>query len=293
MNTTTTISLYNTTTTKGEFFDLLSDEVTELRLYNVQGLDDPEVAAAISRLKGLKHLYIENSDIGTADTVLDLNQCTDLEWLSIRTIDLRYLPKIDSCTELKTIMISVRSYIPGDHIKDKLEAIGQYTIRNTLADVDWSKLTKLRTLDLCSNGIEGTIPDSIGTLTSLTTLDLSFNRLTGSVPKTVSRLKNLECIKLSYNKLSTGLDSIKAMPNLSRIEVQSNLFTGKIPDSLFRTGSKCKYTNVLLYGNSFDEQVLPPRLRKGITVHIDSNISVPDDWCTIEEDSHYTSLIKV
>ncbi|CAI7905145.1 unnamed protein product [Closterium sp. NIES-54] len=54
--------------------------------------------------------------------------------------------------------------------------------------------SKLYSLDLTNNSISGSIPESIGLLTYLDTLDLAGNNLTGSLPASMSLLTNLHAM---------------------------------------------------------------------------------------------------
>ena len=62
--------------------------------------------------------------------------------------------------------------------------------------------TRVAELELDNEGLEGTIPPSLGELSALVTLDLSDNELTGAIPAELGRLSNLEVLRLSGNNLT-------------------------------------------------------------------------------------------
>ena len=62
--------------------------------------------------------------------------------------------------------------------------------------------TRVAELELDDEGLDGTIPPTLGELSALVTLDLSDNELTGAIPAELGRLSNLEVLRLSGNSLT-------------------------------------------------------------------------------------------
>ncbi|KAG6488988.1 receptor-like kinase TMK4 [Zingiber officinale] len=88
-------------------------------------------------------------------------------------------------------------------------------------------------LSASNASLTGSIPDFLGSLSSLGILRLSYNQLTGSLPSSFAG-SVLEQLFLnnqqSRDKISGRIDVIGAMPRLTMVWLQSNSFTGPIPD---------------------------------------------------------------
>ncbi|XP_034686660.1 receptor-like protein EIX2 [Vitis riparia] len=69
-----------------------------------------------------------------------------------------------------------------------------------------SILKFVRSIDLSSNGLSGSIPTEISSLYGLEFLNLSCNNLMGSIPVKMGRMKALESLDLSRNHLSEDED---------------------------------------------------------------------------------------
>jgi hypothetical protein len=83
-----------------------------------------------------------------------------------------------------------------------------------------SLLTKLTYLDLCCNSLTGTIPSQLGLLTKLTDLSLWGNNLIGMIPSEIGLLSKLTYLSLSNNSLTGTIPSeVGLMSNLSESSV--------------------------------------------------------------------------
>ena len=91
-------------------------------------------------------------------------------------------------------------------------------------------LSNLRSLDMSSCHISGTIPSEIGQLWKLESLNLVGNELTGTIPDEIFAITNLEQLDLTNNKLTGSLSShVDLMVNLRYLNLDSNLFEGALP----------------------------------------------------------------
>ncbi|GLJ11949.1 hypothetical protein SUGI_0180800 [Cryptomeria japonica] len=82
-------------------------------------------------------------------------------------------------------------------------------------------------------GIVGSIPEFLGdSLANLQVLSLAFNNLTGPIPKSFSSsiIATLWLNNQVGSKLSGAIDVVAGMSSLSQLWLQSNEFTGPIPD---------------------------------------------------------------
>ncbi|KAJ8484096.1 hypothetical protein OPV22_016581 [Ensete ventricosum] len=84
-----------------------------------------------------------------------------------------------------------------------------------------------------NSSLSGTLPDFLGSLLNLRVLRLSYNQLTGSIPSSLAGSGIQQLLlnnQQARDKLSGSIDVLGAMPQLTMIWLQSNSFTGPIPD---------------------------------------------------------------
>uniref|UniRef100_A0A0D9XRT5 non-specific serine/threonine protein kinase n=1 Tax=Leersia perrieri TaxID=77586 RepID=A0A0D9XRT5_9ORYZ len=97
-----------------------------------------------------------------------------------------------------------------------------------------STCSSLQTFSASNASIVGAFPAVLGSLESLRYLRLSYNNLTGELPPTLGQLSAMESLQLnnqqSEEKLSGRIDVVAAMKSLKLLWIQSNKFTGPIPD---------------------------------------------------------------
>ncbi|PHU05326.1 hypothetical protein BC332_26148 [Capsicum chinense] len=97
-------------------------------------------------------------------------------------------------------------------------------------------LTRLTTLNLVENRLEGRIPPELEKCINLTritergSLSLASNSLTGSLPIELGQLINLEELDVSHNKFSGEISStLSNCLHLERVNISNNHFQGTIP----------------------------------------------------------------
>ncbi|WOL14424.1 hypothetical protein Cni_G23204 [Canna indica] len=98
---------------------------------------------------------------------------------------------------------------------------------------DISAAVGLEELSASNASLTGTLPDFLGSLPNLNLLRLSYNQLVGSLPTSLAG-SGLQQLLLNNQKsrdmLSGRIDVIGAMPELIMVWLQSNAFSGPIPD---------------------------------------------------------------
>jgi Leucine-rich repeat (LRR) protein len=107
---------------------------------------------------------------------------------------------------------------------NQLEA-GDWSFLSSLANCTW-----LVTLDLSENRIQGTLPNSIGGLpNSLQFLLLAANNISGTIPPEIGYLTNLVVLHMESNRFTGSIPD--AVRNLSsfQLSLSQNKLSGRIP----------------------------------------------------------------
>ena len=119
----------------------------------------------------------------------------------------------------------------------------------------WS-LGSLKSLNLSSNQISGSLPSNIGNFGFLESLDLSSNNFSGEIPAAISSLVSLRVLKLNRNGFEYSIPiGIRSCHSLVTIDLSSNRLTGPLPDSFGAAFPKLKTLNVAgneIYGRDSD-----------------------------------------
>ena len=169
----------------------------------------------------------------------------------------------DQETEIKTALMKIYNALDGPHWKtDKKWDLSKPL--NEWEGVTWKKNTGELQLNFLKDiGIKGQLPDCFDELTALKYFLIQDAKgLTGTLPASFAQLKNLkefslyltgvtslpdifsgmplEQANLSGNESLTGPlpESLGGSPSLQRLYVAGNKFTGTVPDSWARLGTK-------------------------------------------------------
>ncbi|XVF78746.1 hypothetical protein PTKIN_Ptkin14bG0160500 [Pterospermum kingtungense] len=109
-------------------------------------------------------------------------------------------------------------------------------------------LSFLLHLNLSSNNFYGHLPEELGQLRRMRSINLRFNLLNGDIPQTLVNMSNPEILVLGSNQLSGTVPQILDMPNLDILVLSENKLSGQIPSSIFKVSS---LKELYLDSNSF------------------------------------------
>ena len=88
-----------------------------------------------------------------------------------------------------------------------------------------SRLTRVTSIALSDNNLNGTIPSEIGKLTGVRNIMLDNNQLIGTIPSEISNISNLITLNLYKNELSGNIpSSISKLTYLTALNIQYNHF---------------------------------------------------------------------
>ncbi|XP_071709554.1 uncharacterized protein [Rutidosis leptorrhynchoides] len=104
-------------------------------------------------------------------------------------------------------------------------------------------LSFLRLFVLANNSFQGTIPQELGCLSRLRVLRLDRNQINGSIPTNLSGCSNLEKIFLNRNQLVGSIPKeVSLLSKLTYFQLDYNNLTGGIPSSLGNITSMINFT---------------------------------------------------
>ena len=93
----------------------------------------------------------------------------------------------------------------------------------------------VRSIELRSNNLQGSIPEAIADCEYIEKLDLSSNKLTGQIPSEIGNLENLKYLYLDWNNLTGSIpESLGNLKQLRSIIINANGLSGKVPESVMQ-----------------------------------------------------------
>ena len=203
-------------------------------LLDLMGLSLTELPDAVSQLKRLKRLDIQNNQIHYLPAWLtELRDLEEFHWYNNGPITLpNWLPTIP---HLHTLSLG------GDQDIENLAVIASLRGLETLAleqmelkavPESLRNATKLQNLNLAGNSIDS-LPDWVSHWKALDYLDLGSNSLS-QLPATFAQLTNLRTLNLQRNQLTTLPPALLALTHLDTIGLGGNPLTD-IPAELIGT----------------------------------------------------------
>jgi Leucine-rich repeat (LRR) protein len=233
----------------------------------------------LGNLTNLTYLDVGNNPI-TGPIPASIGNLKKLTFLSTYTSTLSG-PIPDSLftlTELQTLYLSGNSY-NGDSPTKLSGKLIDFTRLTKLKAVDVNGqdihgpippqialLTQIESLSLAYNPIGGSIPQELGQLSKLGGLDLRAAELSGPIPESFGQLASLHTIALGHNAITSLPASFSSLKALTGFSIEANLLSGPIPATIAQL-PLLEY--VVLSDNQFSGPIPPELLRLPKLSYID------------------------
>ena len=309
----------NWKTDDGDWYGVTTDSsgnVTELKLFN-NNLSGT-IPAALGQLSHLTRLSLDNNNLSGPIPVA-LGQLSHLTRLSLSNNNLSgtipvALGQLSRLTHLILAINKLRGPIPKelgqlshlislslfindlsepippelgnmgnsvDEFGDPVSRLQTLHLEDNQLDgmipAELRQLTELTQLSLDNNELSGAIPDELGQLTKLTKLYLHNNELSGAIPDELGHLSRLLSLSLDNNKLNGaipgalgGEGEVPGLGELRGLSLHNNALSGAIPAEL---GHLTKLTHLILHNNALDEAIPDElgHLSRLLSLRLDNN----------------------
>ncbi|KAF8033763.1 hypothetical protein BT93_C0122 [Corymbia citriodora subsp. variegata] len=127
----------------------------------------------------------------------------------------------------------------------KLQTLDLSNNKITGLPSDFWSLGSLKSLNLSSNQISGSLSSNIGNFGSLEVIDVSGNNFSGEIPAAIGSLQTLQVLKLDGNGFQLSIPpSIQNCQSLVLIDLSSNQLNGSLPDNFGAAFPKLKTLNL-------------------------------------------------
>ncbi|KAL1335232.1 probable LRR receptor-like serine/threonine-protein kinase At2g24230 isoform X2 [Arachis ipaensis] len=159
--------------------------------------------------------------------------------------------------ELNFSGLGLSGTIPDNTIGklSKLQTLDLSCNKITTLPSDFWSLSSIKSLNLSTNQISGSLTNNIGNFGMLETIDLSSNNFTEEIPEAIGSLMSLRILKLDHNKFSRSIPSgILKCQSLVSIDLSSNQLNGTLPNGFGAAFPKLK--NLNLAANDIDGRIL-------------------------------------
>ncbi|CAH8347658.1 unnamed protein product [Eruca vesicaria subsp. sativa] len=252
----------------------LSSSLTYLNLgfVNLSGASDTWVED-FSRLSKLKELHLYNSELNKLHLSFSLSSSANLKLLEVLDLSRNsfnspipnWLFDLTNLRKLYIQQVLLYSSIPSGFKKLKLLEtldLSDNTLGLEIPAV-LGYLPRLKYLDLSVNSFRSQIHSFLDALSknkenSLVSLDLSSNSMYGTLPESLGALRNLQILDLSDNSFTGPIpSSVGNMASLKELVLYTNMFSGAIPQSL---GDISTLNKLILSFNKLEGRI-PKRLK--------------------------------
>nr|KYP53605.1 putative LRR receptor-like serine/threonine-protein kinase At2g24230 family [Cajanus cajan] len=138
----------------------------------------------------------------------------------------------------------------------KLQSLDLSYNKITSLPSDFWSLSSLKSLNLSSNQISGSLTNNIGNFGLLESFDLSSNNLSEEIPEALGSLLSLRVLKLDHNRFAHNIPSgILKCQSLVSIDLSSNQLNGTLPQGFGAAFPKLRVLNLSrnnMYGRVSD-----------------------------------------
>ncbi|XP_057998619.1 receptor-like protein 13 [Hevea brasiliensis] len=285
--------------------------VTELSLNNTRQYDIESISfyddeniwfikfSMFQQLKELRSLNLSYNRIGGFIDDTNFETLSELKKLEVLDLSANYfnnsiLSPLSNLTSLKTLILSdniMEGSFPIQELISDLKNLESLDVswnrfNSTLPFQDFksnfSKVSKLKYLDLSSNNFNNGILSFSSIFPSVETLDLSDNNLEGPLSyKDLVKLKNLTVLSLRGNNLNgtPPLQKLSNLKNLKSLDVSGNRFHSTLPFQELSTFKSLEILNLMEneFTGSIPEYMWTPPSLKVLSLYYNKlNGSLPN-----------------
>ncbi|MED6131772.1 hypothetical protein PIB30_013024 [Stylosanthes scabra] len=137
----------------------------------------------------------------------------------------------------------------------KLQTLDLSCNKITTLPSDFWSLSTIKSLNLSTNQISGSLTNNIGNFGMLEAIDLSSNNFTDEIPEAIGSLMSLRVLKLDHNRFSRSIPAgILKCQSLVSIDLSSNQLNGTLPTGFAAAFPKLKTLNIA--ANDIDGRIV-------------------------------------